>query len=316
MTNPIALFVYNRPDFLRDLLTDLMQNPEMASTTLYVFSDGPRNPRDIEAVERVRAICRRIGEAVDLRLVFRKRNVGCAENVIDGVSQVLEDHPAVIVLEDDLRVSPYFLAYMTRALTSYRERSDIFSVSGFSPPPGRLGIGDVSRNDVYLSRRNASCGWGTWRDRWQRVDWDVSDYRQFRWDWRQRRQFNRGGNDLSWLLDAQMRGDIDSWAIRFSYAHFRHRAYSVFPVWSYVNHVGDDGSGTHVRAGDCYRVDLRMAKAVPGLPLRLEPDEVVLQGLRAFYSEKGLSAWLGAVPGMRRAVRRFKRRFGIRGRLL
>lgn len=313
---PVALFVYRRPDLLEKVLADLLANAQISETPLYIFSDAAPTAGDAAAVDRVRALCDDIDGIAELHLVYRARNLGCAGNVIDGVGRVLANHPAVIVLEDDVRVSPHFLGFMNRALACYRDRKDVFSVSGFSMPAEVLGLPDGYPFDVYLSRRNASHGWATWRDPWKQVDWQVQDYWRFRWNWWRRRRFNRGGNDLSWMLDAQMAGDIDSWAIRFSYAHFLHDAYAVFPVRSYTSHIGNDGSGTHVREGAGYPIDRGLAKAEPELPRDLQPDPQVLRLLRRVHSERGLSAWLGAVPGVRRTIRRLKRHFGIKRPLL
>ena len=311
MTLPVALFTYNRPRHLSRLVESLRRNPEAPETRLFIFSDGPKNPVDSREVEAVRRFARQINGFAGVELVEREHNLGCAASVIDGVSRVLAHHDRLIVVEDDLRLSSRFLAYMNAALDRYQARRDIFSVSAFAPLPDRIGMPQHYRADVYLSRRNASWGWGTWADRWCQVDWDVRDYPIFCRDRRRRRAFDLGGNDLSLMLDAQMAGRIDSWAVRFSYAHFISRAYSVCPRWSYTDHTGDDGSGTHVPDGGGCRSDLSLARAKPHLPPDLQPDAAVLEALRCYYSEHWLSAALGTVPGVRPLVRRVKNWFGI-----
>lgn len=316
MTAPVAIFTFRRPDMLRLLLDDLAANPEAAETAVFVFSDAARNRDEQAAVSEVRALCRDLRGFASLTLGEREHNLGCAANIIEGVSQLLRDHESVIVLEDDLRVAPGLLAYMNQALATYRDRADIFSVSAFAPPPELIGMPPDYPHDVYLSRRNASWGWGTWRDRWSAVDWTVSDYATFRRDRARRHAFDQGGNDLSCMLDAQMAGTIDSWSIRFSYAHFSHGAYSLCPRRSFTDHTGDDGSGTHVPQGGGCRVPLSRDRAPLVMPVDLAPDAQVLEALRVYHGEHWLSAALGRVSGVRPLVGWLKRRLGMAGRLL
>lgn len=316
MTNPVAIFAFRRPAMLQQLLQDLTANDGADTTPVTVFSDAAHNASEQAAVTAVRDLCRDFPGFASLTLVERERNLGCAANVIDGVSRLLQEHSAVVVLEEDLRVAPGFLSFMNRALAIYRERQDIFSVSAFAAPPEQVGMPANYTADVYLSRRNASWGWATWADRWRQVDWAVGDFTAFRHDRDRWRAFDLGGDDLSPMLDAQMAGEIDSWSIRFSYAHFLHQAYSVCPRWSYSDHAGDDGSGTHVPKGGGLRVDLASALPAPMLPADLQPDANVLRTLKRFHSESWQSVLLGRVPGMRSLVKAVKKRLGIQGPLL
>ena len=312
----VAYFAFARPQQTAASLAALMANVGAEDAPLYVFADGARTVADASQVAEVRAILAGATGFKSVHWTCREGNLGCARSVIEGVSEVLRQHLSVIVIEDDIVTAPYFLQYMNRSLACYRSRPDILSVSAFAPPPERFGLPLRYEHDVYLSRRNSSWGWGTWRDRWLQVDWQVRDYPVFRRASKRRRAFNQGGNDLSPMLDAQMKGRIDSWSIRFSYAHFVRQAYSLCPRYSYVDHTGDDGSGTHVRKGSGYRIDLSRALTRPRLPTGLQPDPAVLEALRRYHSEHWLAAMLGAIPGVRTLVRGVKDRLGIKGRLL
>lgn len=313
---PVALFVYRRLEHTRRVINDLLAMPEAAASTLYIFSDAAALPEDQAGVAEVRRLCRGLSGFAQVWVIERDNNLGCAANVIEGVSQVLAEHDRVVAVEDDLCLSPFFLSYLNRALDCYLVRKDIFSVSAFSPSPEDIGIPSAYREDVYLSHRNASTGWATWADRWTQVDWDVTDYPQLRRDRGRRRAFELGGSDLLSMLDEQMAGQIDSWAIRFSYAHFAHKAYSLCPRLSYVDHAGDDGSGTHVARGGYCRVDVSRALSKPRLPPELQPEPAVLDALQRHNSEHWAPLLLGRLPGVRSFVKGVKRWLGISGRLL
>jgi len=60
-------------------------------------------------------------------------------------------------------------------------------------------------------------------------------------------EFNAGGQDLMPMLTLQHKKKIDSWAIRFSYAHHTHDCRCIYPTKTLVRNIGLDNSGTHSR---------------------------------------------------------------------
>ena len=161
---------------------------------------------------------------------------------------------------------------MNQALHHYEAEPRIFSISGFNfalrEPPGYS-------YDAFFFHRSCSIGWGTWKDRWEKADWLVTDYASFCNDKDQQRGFNRGGNDLSGMLDMQMAGRIDSWAIRWDYTHFKQDALALHSTRPRVYHIGSDGSGTNTRRGSFRQSPLtRERKSEFHFPpdVQIEPD--------------------------------------------
>ncbi len=168
---PVAMFVYNRADNTQRTLEALVKNTLAASTDVYVFSDGGRDARSWAQVAQVRqtvkTMARQIREQGLLRsitLVERPENYYLERNITEGIAQVLAQHDSIIVLEDDIVTSPYFLQYMNDGLTLYRNSSRMMHVSGFTHLCLQQG---VEGNDFYFTPHMAGWGWGTWRDRWQ-----------------------------------------------------------------------------------------------------------------------------------------------------
>ncbi len=183
------------------------------------------------------------------------------------------------MLEDDLEVSPHLLAFFSGVLDAYRDDRRIFSVSGYTPP---FPIPSAYRHQVFLLPRCSSWGWATWRDRWEQVDWAVGDRHLLR-DPAVRDRFDRTGTDLSDLLERWIAGRVDSWAIRFNWAHFRHNAFSVLPTKSLVRSIGCDGSGRHVRATKRYEVTLDDTTSAFVYPPDIAPDEEIITACRRFF---------------------------------
>lgn len=250
---PVVLFVYNRPYHTQQTIEFLQRNDLAKQSKLFIFSDGPKDEESREKVGEVRAYLRTIDGFKDITITERENNLGLANSVIAGVTEVINKFGKVIVMEDDLVSSRSFLSFMNEALDFYKDDKRIFSVTGLNYP---ISIPKTYKHDLYLSYRESSWGWGTWRDRWERADWEVRDFSEFLKDRRAQKLFNRGGDDLTNMLIAQMKGEIDSWAIRWCYTHYKNNAYCLYPVVSKIQNIGIDGSGTHCGASDTYQVDL------------------------------------------------------------
>jgi O-antigen/teichoic acid export membrane protein len=241
---PVVLFVYNRPAHTRRTVESLLENHLAARSELFVFSDGGKNRSDRAAVEEVRRYVRGVEGFRSVTIVERDQNSGLAKSVISGVTEIFDKYERQIVLEDDLLTAPDFLTFMNDSLDRYEQETKIFSVSAFN---FAVKVPEGYRYDSFCSHRSSSWGWGTWKNRWERVDWEVSDYAEFRANKVQQRLLNRGGADLSYMLGLQMAGAIDSWAIRWAYAHYKHESVAMLSTVSKVYNIGLDGSGVHCR---------------------------------------------------------------------
>ena len=247
---PIVLFVYNRPFQTNEVLQSLARCTHAKEVSLYIFSDAAKKPSAQQQVEQVRAIIEQEcwKEAFyHVTIIKAEKNKGLAKSVISGVTQVINEYGRVIVVEDDNRVAVDFIDYMARALEFYESNVKIGFVGAYKAP---IQLPSDYKHDVFLMGRGSSYSWATWKDRWDLVDWEVSDYPAFRKDKTLRKRFDEYGEDRSAMLDSQMAGKIDSWAIRFSYAMFKNDRYAILPAKTRVENIGFDGSGVHNVAAD------------------------------------------------------------------
>lgn len=174
--SPVAIFVYNRADNTRQTLSHLIRNTQAADTDVYVFSDGGKDKDSWKKVDEVRSLLREtereVGENKSLKsltIIERPENIYLERNIIEGIGYVLEHHETVIVLEDDICTSPFYLEYMNFAFEQYRHESKVMHVAGFTnldllnEHPCLL----AGNDETYFTSHMSGWGWGTWRDRWQ-----------------------------------------------------------------------------------------------------------------------------------------------------
>lgn len=245
MFAPVVLFVYNRLDHTEKVIDSLKKNLLAKETDLYVFSDAAKTENGQEKVAVVREFIKKTDwheYFKNVTIVEAKENKGLAKSIIGGVTDILEKYEKVIVVEDDLVLSPYFLNYMNGALDYYKDVQNVWSISGYSFPMKSL---ETYPHDIFYSYRGSSWGWATWLDRWVKTDWEVKTYEKMMQDKSWQKRFNRGGADLTGMLALQMAGKINSWAVRWVYTQSNLDMYTVYPKKSYILNDGCDGSGTH-----------------------------------------------------------------------
>lgn len=238
---PIALFVYNRPQHTRQTVEALKKNLLAKESDLIVFSDAPKSEAQVSAVAEVRKYIREIEGFKSLVIVERDINYGLGRSVISGVSSILDQSSRIIVLEDDLIVASSFLEFMNNALDKYENDQDVVQISGYMFP--------VSINidtDAFFLPLSTSWGWASWKRAWDRFDQEAKGIAKLRSDSGLRKRFNLGGAyDYYSMLEGQLAGRIDSWAVRWQLSVFLSGGLVLYPHYSLVVNRGFDGSGTH-----------------------------------------------------------------------
>jgi len=292
--SPVVLFVYNRPDHAENALMTLRANDYAEDSTLYIFSDGPKlNATDEQKrdIEETRKVIRKEKWCKEVIIIESDKNKGLANSIINGVTDVIAKHGKVIVLEDDLLTSPYFLKFMNEALSYYEDKKAVFSISADRPPAKKLILPENYQYDVFVSLRNFSTGWATWNDRWSLVDWEMKKLDAFLSNSEQVRAFNRGGEDLTKMLIMQRNREIDSWSIVFTFAHFAHHAVSILPNNPYVDNIGFDGSGVHSLVTVSQRKDITKAVENARFIDIIYEDRRIINAFYSYYHPAKRPLW-------------------------
>ncbi len=241
-TAPIALFTFNRPEHTRQTLESLAQNPEFESSLLFIYCDGARHEGDADSVDATRKLVREWPHS-NKTLIERERNWGLANSVIAGVTNLCERFGRVIVVEDDLVVSPAFLNYLNSALKRYAEEPQVMQISGYMFPTSYGGLGRS-----ILLPITSTWGWATWNRAWKEFVAPGCENIDFLKDPRKRETFNlHGAYPYTRRLKQQLKGRSDSWGIRWYLSVFNCGGLVVYPNGSLVQNIGHDGSGTHCK---------------------------------------------------------------------
>jgi hypothetical protein len=273
---PIALFAYCRPNHLAKTVAALRANPEAQDSILYVFSDAAKDISAAEGVQQVRALLARIEGFTKIEFVFHSQNQGLARNITEGISAVLNKHDAVIVVEDDVVASTFFLRFMNDALNLYRDEGRVGSISGFAYP--------VEAPETFFLRGADCWGWATWRDRWHQYNPDGGSLLAQLTERGLEDAFDlEGAMAYTQMLKDQIAGRNDSWAVRWHATCFLQDLLILYPGRTLVHNIGNDGSGTHATTIDeSFTSDLS-PEPVELQPIPIEQDVTARQAVREFF---------------------------------
>jgi hypothetical protein len=240
MLAPITLFTYSRPDHTRRTVECLLQNTLASESDLIVYSDAARTVEKQPAVDEVRAYLKTITGFHSVTIRLRPENFGLAKSIIQGVTEVIQQTDRIIVLEDDMVTSPHFLTYMNEALERYADDERVASIHGYVYPV------DQPLPEAFFLPGADCWGWATWQRGWKNFN---SDGQYLLSELKRRKlihafDFN-GVYPYSKMLEDQISGANDSWAVRWYASAFLAGKLTLYPGRSLVHNIGNDSSGTH-----------------------------------------------------------------------
>lgn len=233
---PIVLFAYNRPVHTKNVLDSLAVNAEAKESILYIYCDGAKE----HASE---AVLNNIGEVREIALsenrfkkvipILQQTNKGLANSVISGVSDVLEKHGTVIVLEDDLIVSPFFLSFMNDGLKRYEKNSKVAEIGGCNT----FACGNRYPS-YFVSPMAETLGWATWKNRWDLFTQSPVELHNELIKRGLVYKFNcYGSYDMMGMLKDHIFKKVNSWAIQWQAVMVLNNMYCLHANLSYVNHI-------------------------------------------------------------------------------
>ena len=256
---PIALFIYNRPQHTQKTVEALVKNPLSAESDFFVFSDGPPSTSSGQIKEKeirnkiyeIREYLKTITGFKSITIIEREKNMGLANSIISGVTEIVNKYGKVIVMEDDIVTSPHFLEYMNEALNLYENDKKVASISGYMYP--------VSGNlpETFFLGLTSSWGWATWKRAWNIFEPDGQKLLKDIAEAGGTKKFNIDGSyGYTAMLKRQIAELNNSWAIRWYASAYLNNMLTLYPNQSLVSNIGFDGSGMHSSISNAYNIVL------------------------------------------------------------
>lgn len=278
--SPLVLFVYNRPWHTHQTIEALQKNELASESELFIYSDEAKNEDARKSVEEVREYIDKIDGFKKITIIKRDKNRGLANSIIDGVTKIVNEYGKIIVLEDDLVTSPYFLKFMNEALEFYKDEKRVWHISGWNYPIESDGL-----EDIFLWRAMNCWGWATWSDRWSYYEKDVQRIvTQFSKE--ETKAFNIDGYYRDFWAQVKDNRDkrIDTWAIFWYATIFKNSGLCLNPVNTFVRNIGNDGSGENCINYDIYQKELNHRDDISFIISESE-NKLALAKIKQFYKQ-------------------------------
>lgn len=229
----IVVIGFNRPQSLKRLLYSLSTAQySLTNIPLCICIDFQDSSKNKEVVEIAKKFKWEFGQK---RIIHQKKNLGLREHVLRS-GDLVNEYGSIIMMEDDLFVSPFFYTYTTSCLAYYSDDCNIGGISlnnyeqsevtGFPFRP------IIDGYDVYFLKIASSRGQA----------WTANMWNCFRiW---QKEEFV---NDPVWtnkIPEKIYNWPESSWKKLFIiYLNFKNQ-YFVYPRNSYTTNFGEKGTNT------------------------------------------------------------------------
>ncbi len=243
---PIVLFVYNKPWCTRQALESLSKNVLSNQSKLYIYADGPKkdiNSEEFQKLYEVRQIIREKKWCKEVEIIEHEENLGLANSIITGITEILKRFDKIIVIEDDLILSECFLNYMNDALILYQNETKVMHISGYMFPVKE------KLPETFFVKSSSCWGWGTWKRAWKYFNPDsIFLYNQIIINNKIEKEFNLNFSyNFSKMLLENSKGNIDSWAIRWYASTFLYGGLCLYPRRSLVRNIGHNSNAVHCK---------------------------------------------------------------------
>ncbi len=268
---PIVLFIYNRPEHTLKTLEALSRNILADKSDLFIYADGPKENATKEQllkIQKTRDAAKSQQWCKNVTIIKSEKNKGLAASIISGVSEIVNKYGSIIVLEDDLITSPYFLQYMNDALYIYKDNNKVACINGYVEPHKK------QLPETFFLKGADCWGWATWKRAWDFFNPNGKDLLEELHAKKCEKHFNFDNTfPYVQMLEEQIAGKINSWAIRWLASAYLNEMYCLYPNQSLVVNDGFDGSGSHCGKIEYIQTELTDSKVNV---IYQEPKECVI----------------------------------------
>ena len=279
-----------------------MQNELADQSVLYIYADGPKENATEEQskkIEEVRRLIKTKKWCNEVNIIEAEKNKGLADSIIDGVTEIVNKHGKVIVLEDDIVSSKGFLKYMNDALDVYENEERVFHISGYMfPVKGKL-------PETFFYKQTSCWGWGTWANKWNQLEKSALKLHQQLVETGKINYADIDGtHQFLNQLKANMDGTLKTWAVLWHFSVFLKNGLSFHPGRSLVTNIGMDDTGENCGITDIFSVEtvenIRVKK------IAIKDFKKVYKYLKRFYGTDNKSNVLNSTGSKIKSLIPFK----------
>lgn len=298
---PISFHVFNRPEVTARVFEVIKQ---IKPKYLFVTADGPRdiNPDDKEKIKQVRKL---IEENIDWDCELYKNysdiNKGSYKSTSEGITWVYDNVEEAIILEDDCLPHISFFRFCQELLDYYRHDKRISIISGNNFQKDMRGY----PYSYYFSRYTHNWGWATWKRTWQKIDFQMKSWKEFRESGGLKTIFNDKKAIYYWDQIFQKMSELGArqhWDYKLLLSSFMNNTLSILPSVNLVSNIGFGADATNCKARSWVA-----NRTVIDMPFPLKHPSTIYQLYWADEMSEINQFSKGTHPVFRKSVRKIKK---------
>ncbi len=249
VNTPVLFETFVRVDYARQVWDAIK---EAQPKKLYFYSNKGRAEKEgeVERNNEIRSWVKEIDWDCELHTWFREECVDVYTSLRGAISWLFENEEEGIILEDDCVPTKAFFSYVDQLIVKYRNDSRVWCISGDNFIKENL-----SGYDYFFSNLHAMFGWASWRDRWEKINWDnllIDEmlkqhiyYRLFKTR-EQAKTKEKTLKDLRHFLET-----TKCWDYVFGLTIDQHRGVTIQPKIHLIHNIGIEGQ--HHKSGKASR---------------------------------------------------------------
>lgn len=269
---PVLFLIFKRESEAVESFRSIREYKPMK---LYIAADGPRDDKGDENIlcERTRkSILEMIDWECEINLLFREKNLGCANAVNDAITWFFKKEEFGIIIEDDCNIHPDFYTFCEELMPLYQDKSQVMQINAHNPAGG-----GVVSNKYVFGRTAFIWGWATWKRAWEKMDMNMQRWPEYStWSLIKDYGIFQGlFRKYYWQKHYNMLASSQSWATRWNFSVYANQGLCISSKANFSRNSGIVGSGgTHYKniTKDPY-AELKFGKII--LPL-IHPQKAEL----------------------------------------
>jgi hypothetical protein len=240
---PILFLIFNRPECVQRVFNEIKkQKPKI----LFVHADGPRIevPLDEQkCTESKNIITEQVDWDCELKVLFRKENLGCGKGPASAITWFFENVEEGIIIEEDCLPHPDFFGYCKELLKRYRFDKRIMIV------------GATTYRDDYpceqsytFTHYGTMAAWATWKRVWNKFDYSLSEFSRKELKTELKKQFLSYFELKNWLrlYDWIVKdGFLSYWDWQLHFIVFYNHGIAIRPRRNMISNIGTGPDATH-----------------------------------------------------------------------
>lgn len=286
---PVLITVYDRLDCLQNAVNHLSRGGQQAKETkLYIVSDNAYTIEHKDTINKIREYITSLndkGYFKSVEGIFWEQNKGSFDSINDAIKYIFKKYDKLILFEDDILVSNKFLEYMNNALEFYKDDKRIMSIASHTHYKKIAYKGYPY--DVYMLQMYSPWGVGIWKDRYESIDFEISDIKEFLNNKKEVERFNSISRHMLGILEDMLEKGKKYGDVIVCYNMFKKDKYTIYPIKPLSVNRGHDGRGEHCGIDRFWQNQELINDFLPKLIKDIELDSKITKNTyRAFYSYK------------------------------